>query len=162
MTACAEYLRIYHDFKRLNMETALKLFHKRSYWFKNKHQIKWFDLQAMYDAIYKVDPEIFINYTLGRLAHSKADHVIWNVRYINEMKALQEAGFVICRVTHNVRRTDIGKYAKNAADGSIPLALQYDKTFAIRHKVDYSVNWTDKASTGTILTPFLESIGYKI
>lgn len=161
-TACAEYLKRTYHFKRLNMEDMLNRFLKTQFGLRKSQKLSWFQKMEYYDALYRVNPEIFSKYTLLRMEESVADTVIWNVRYISEMKALQEADFIICRVTHNSRRTDIGKYVKTAAEGSVSLALQYDKSFATRYNADYSVNWESKATTSTTIDPFLERIGYKI
>ncbi len=143
------------------MDAALKQFLRTSTAFKKMENVPFDKMLAYYDAIYGVDNEIFIKYVRGVMDMSIADTVIPNVRYLNEMKALQDMGFIICRVTHTARRVNIERYAKTAHEGSIPVALEYDKSFAVRHNAEYSINWTSKGSVGTIIEPLLERIGYK-
>lgn len=159
--ACAEYLRKTYNFKRLNMEKPLDRFLRTAYWYKVKQNANWGKKIDFYDAIYKVDPEIFIKYSMGVMKISEADTVIWNVRYINEMKALQDIGFKICRINIPNRRVQINKYSRKAATGSVPVALQFDSNFSINHNTDYSVTWSKMNDTGPIMESFLERIGYK-
>ena len=162
MTSCAQYLAYKHRFKRLNMDDALKRFLRTSYWYKFMENVSFNKSMAFYDAIYKVDNEIFIKYIEGRLNLTEVDVVIPSVRYINEMKALQDMGFIICRVTHKSQPVNITRYAKTAVEGSVPVALEYDRSFAVRHNAQYSIDWTSQGSVGTIIEPFLERIGYKV
>lgn len=160
--ACAEYLRRSRGFKRLNMDEALKRFLKTSYWYKEKQNISWKTKLEFYDAVYRVDPNIFIKYVEGIMNKSFVDTVIYDVRYLNEMEALQKMGFIICRVTTNVKELQAGKYVKSAAPGSVVLSLTYDKRFSVNYNANYSVNWTSKATTAALMDAFLERIGFKL
>jgi hypothetical protein len=159
--ACAEYLKRTHAFKRINMDDALKKFLKTSYWYKVKQNMDWKTKLEFYDAVYKVDSDIFIKYIEGRMALTSVDTVIYDVRYLNEMKALQDMGFIICRVTTPVKELQVGKYVKSAAVGSVGLSIAYDKRFSINNNANFVVNWTSKGTTGTIIEAFLDRIGYQ-
>ncbi len=159
--ACAQYLKLTYKFKRLDMEKPLNQFLRTSYWFKVKQNVTWGKKIDFYDAIYKVDPEIFIKYVDGVMKISKLDTVIWNVRYINEMKALQDMGFKIVRVNVPNRRTQIHKYSRKAAEGSVPVALQFDRNFSTNYNTDYSITWSKYGDTRGIIDSLLERLDYK-
>lgn len=161
-TACAEYMKRQYSFKRLNMDDALKRFLRTSYWYENWKNISFKQKLSFYDAVYKVDPEIFINYVRGRMELSKKDTVIYDVRYLNEVKALQDMGFTICRVIKPVKDLQVGKYVKNAETGTVGLSIAYDRRFSANHKVEHSINYTTKANVGPLVDDFLTRIGYEI
>lgn len=149
-------------FKRINMDDALTQFIRTSYGWGQRQKLKFNEKLRFYDALYAIDPDIFIKYTLTKLEYNDADIVIPDVRYINEMKALQEAGFIICRVTTGNKRNRFDLYSKNANDGSIAVALQYDRDFAVANNANFSLVWSSRAQTKEIVDVFLERIGYKL
>lgn len=159
--SCAEYLKRVHGFKRFDMDAPLKKFLKTAYAYKHKQNLTFKKSLAFYDSIYRVDNEIFIKYVQWRMSISEIDTVISDVRYLNEMEALKDLGFTICRVTTPVKRLPIGEFAKYAEPGSVAMALAYDKRFSVNYDANYSVNWTTVATTGSVMDPFLERIGYK-
>ena len=161
-TACAQYLKRTHGFKRLDMDDALKQFIKTSYWYKTYQNLPQKLRQGFYDSIYRVDPDIFLRYTQRRMRLSSADTVIYDVRYLNELRGLQEMNFIVCRVTTPVKHLQAGRYVKGAEDGTVALSLAYDKRFAVNYNVEHSVNWTSKGTTGAIMDEFLDRIGYKL
>lgn len=146
----------------MNMDEALQRFLRTSYWFKHKQNMDFQTKLAFYDAVYRVDPELFVKYVAGRIKTTNVDTVIPDVRYLNEMEALKEMGFIICRVTTNAKQLQAGKYIKTAAPGSVALSLVYDKRFSINHSANYAINWTSKASVGPVIDTFLERIGFKL
>lgn len=161
-TACAQYLKITRHFKRMDMDEALKRFLKTCYWYEDYKKLAWKKKIEFYDTIYKTDPEIFIKYTAGKVKLTRKDTVIFDVRYVNELNALKEMGFIICRVTTNAKQVQPGKYIRTAAPGNVGLSLMYDKRFSLNHPANYSLNWTSKATTGALIDAFLERIGYKL
>lgn len=160
-TACTQYLTRSRDFKRMNMNDALKRFLKTSYWSKERAQVDWRKLLVFYDSVYKVENDIFIKYMRGRVESTGADIIIPDVRYLNEMEALIEMGFIICRVTTPVKQLQIDKYVMGAEGGTVAVSMKYDKRFSTNHGANYSVHWTSKATTGALMDAFLERIGYK-
>ena len=162
-TACAEYLRRKLLFKRLNMDEPIRRFLQASYWHKAKANVDWQQRLAFYDAAYKIDNDIFIKYVDGRIKRTIVDTVIYDVRYLNEMKALQEMGFIICRVTTtNTKNLQIGKLVKTADTGTVALSLLYNKNFSANNPANYSLGWVNKATTDKVMGAFLERIEYKV
>lgn len=161
-TACAEYLYHTYRFKRINMDEALRQFIKTSYWYKVKQNTNWIQKLQFYDAIYSVDNEIFIKYMRGRMEKVESDVVVWDVRYLNEMKALKDMGFIICQVYHPRGKVEIGKYVKSSNEGTVAVAMTYDDRFSINHSPDISVTWGKYSDTKPIMDALLTRIGYKI
>ena len=158
-TACAEYLYHTYWFKRLDMDDGLKDFLRHSLGPHKKIPIV--RSRVFYDSIYKVDPEIFISHIKYRIERSDNDIVISDIRYLNELRALQEMDFKIVRVTVDLL-PKIGVYVKSAAAGTVALASMYDKTFAFKNNVEYSIHYTKRADLSNIMDPLLERMGYNI
>jgi hypothetical protein len=96
------------------------------------------------------------------MAVSTIDTVIWDVRYLNELIALKEMGFKICRVTTGSKPMHLKKYVGKAESGTVALAMTYDSNYAFKHNVDYSVEWTKYADTKGIMDGLLDRIGYQL
>jgi hypothetical protein len=160
-TSCAEYLRKAHLFKRINMDDGVKYFLRQMYDYNGWKNILIKERRLFYDAIYKVDPNIFISHVTSRIRKSENDIVISDVRYLNEMQALQKLNFKIVRVTTPLP-PKIGVYVKGAAAGTTALSSLYDKNFAVKHNVEYSINFTTKANLSTQMDTLLASMGYNL
>ena len=156
--SCAEYLKRNYDYKRMEMDDALKHFIKTCYYFDKWQNIKFDEKLRLYDAIYKTDPKIFITHAKRRAEKSRTPVVISDVRYIDELNELRKMDFIVVRVTTNVKEPPIRRLAKSANEGSVAVSLMYDKSFAVNHSVDFSVNWTSKATTGNIMEPLIARI----
>lgn len=144
------------------MDDALIRFMRTTYDLKKYQKLTFRTRLEFYDAVYGVDPEFFIEHVKSRLKKTTADIVIPDVRYINEMEALQELGFIITRVTTPVKHLPVGFFSNTAKEGSLAVAMAYDKNFAVNHNANFSVNWSKKSDTEGIMTAFLERIGYKL
>ena len=160
-TTCAEYLKHTHGFKRMDMDDGVKYFMRQMYDLNGWSNIKRADRRAFYDAIYKVDPNIFISHITSRVKKSLNDIVISDVRYVNELDALLELDFKIVRVT-TPAKPKIGVYVKGAAAGTTALSSLYDKKFAVKYDVQYSLQFTKKSDLPNVLDPLLEQIGLKL
>jgi hypothetical protein len=162
-TACAEYLYHTHDFKRIDMDADLKHFLKMMYGTKawKRIYIPPLKMRQFYDAIYKLDPNLFISHIKYKVEHTDKDLVISDIRYLNEMRVLQEMGFKVVRVTVDTN-TKIGIFVKGAAAGTTALASLYDKEFAFKNDVEYSVHLLQKTKLSSILDPMLEKMGFNL
>lgn len=160
-TACAEYISHKYLFKRVNMDEGLRYFLTKMYGYKSHRKVTIKERRAFYDSIYKIDPEIFISHIKLRVKLSEKDLVIFDVRYLNEMKALQELGFKIVRVTAPTR-PHVGVYVNSTIPGTVALASMYDKSFAFKNNVEYSVHFTGRLGLPATIDPLLTAMGYEI
>lgn len=159
--SCTEYIRHKFNFKRIDMDDGIKYFLRQMYDLNGWKNIGIKQRREFYDAIYKVDPNIFISHIKSRVRKSERDIVVSDVRYLNELQALQEMDFKIVRVTTPVL-PKVGVYVKNAAPGTTALSSLYDKSFAIKHNVEYSINFNKFGDLPRIIPPLLESMGYNL
>jgi hypothetical protein len=69
--------------------------------------------------------------------------------------------FKVVRVTVP-HHSKVGVYVKGAASGTTALSVLYDKQFAIKYNVDFSVNVTKLSDLPRIIPPMLEHMGYNL
>lgn len=161
-TACSEYLKKNYDFKRMDLDDGLRHFLRTVYGYHERLKMKRREMTGFYDALYKIDNEFWLTQFRRNFLKSEADVVVSNVRYLNELRALEELGFKVCRVTSNPKnKKNISLYVRTAEKGTVALSMLYDKTFAENYSVDYSVNFTNYGNLPSIIDPLLEDIGYK-
>jgi len=154
-TYCARYLWKSYKFRFWGMDDELDKFlrrlHNSKYTFRPKmnyqHKLRY------YDAWYKLDPDIWIRHILYRINEGRATRnaVVPDARYLNEIKALQEDGFVIIRVSvpdkfYSKKSTSI----KMLNDTVNPGAIDYYEWFSPHVnsiiKADYSIHIDSFAS----------------
>jgi hypothetical protein len=116
----------------------------RSLYFVGGYQaLRWYDQNNIYDALYRVDPTIWIKYLDYRLSKTTKDIVITDLRYSNEAKQLTERGFKIIRISSPTKGSKahslaIKRGGQNPLDGSILLQEEYQgKTMP--YQVSYSI-----------------------
>lgn len=161
-TACAEYLKRKLNFKRMDLEDGLIHFLRTTYGYHQRFKLRRSEIRQFYDELYKIDNDIWIGQFTRKFLKSENDIVVSDIRYLHELDALRDLGFVVCRVTSEPRhKKDIGRFIKHADKGTVALAMLYDKTFAHMHNVDFSIHFTNHANLPAIIHPFLEQNGYK-
>lgn len=137
----------YHGFKKIRMIDATDKMIRYFYMVGQGRRIRWEKRAEFYDALYKMDPEIHINFMLKRLSITeREDIVIDDVRYINELQALRNVGFKVIRVGSSSKAKRVLKGIKNLSEGSIILREHFGEQVS-KINADYSM-YIDTRETG--------------
>jgi len=153
-TFCAHYLYKHKGFKRMQLDDGVTSIIRNMYTYRLHKRVTWERRVEMYDALYKLDPNIHIDYLLSKLSITTRDVVVPDVRYINEVEKLVAAGFVIVRVNTSQTRVHI-KGIKSAAAGTVKLQEYYGHNFDA-YPVSYSLIADDREKTRQTLDIILE------
>lgn len=138
-TYAAHYLYKNHNFKTVKLQDGVAKVIKWFYKYRSHKRIPWETRLAFYDALYELDHDIHVDYLLRRLSQdSTRDIVVDDVRYINEVEKLKEAGFLIIRISMpDGKRTRLVGM-KTASPGTVKLNEYYNRTFDA-YSTDYSI-----------------------
>ena len=139
-TFAAFYLKKQHGFKMVRMNDGVIKFIRYMYGYGKYQRPTWERKIDFYDALYKIDPDVHVNYLLRRLDTTTRDVVVDDVRYVHEVLRLKSEGFLIIRISGD-RRKKIhpSKSLREAAAGAILLHEQYQDAKNPAYTVDYSV-----------------------
>lgn len=101
-------------------------------------RVPWETTTKIYDAIYKIDNNLWINYLEKRLETTTRDVVIPDVRYQYEVERLKNLGFIVVRVKHldKIENINIGKSLLDAAEGTVIVNEYYGKS-----SVDFAITF---------------------
>jgi len=162
-TFVAFFLERHHNFKRVRMDDGVAKFMRDMYGYKRYQRPTWERRVDIYDALYKIDPTIHLRYLFSRMTRITKDIVIEDVRYISELQALREDGFIIIRIAapERQRRRHIGKSLRNAADGSLLLSESFFDDKTASYSADYVVLNEDREKTRQAITKLLDEIRSK-
>lgn len=141
-TTAAVYLKRHKGFKRIRMMQGVTRILKILYWYKKYERPSWDRKRAVYDALYKIDNNIWITYVRHRLERTTEPVVIDDAKFINEVKELKNLGFIIIRVNTSMknRTKSIGRHlGKDITPGTIVLAEYFSKDPTTELNVDYSI-----------------------
>ena len=118
-------------------EKTLRFF----YMYGRYRKPKWERKFDIYDALYKIDPSIHVNYLLRKLSTAWKDTVVDDTRYITELLSLKEAGFIILRVTVTDTNKDhhVGKSLRDAVSGTLLLQETFGQGKQ-GYSADYSIH----------------------
>lgn len=153
-TFCAHYLYKRKAFKRMQLDDGVTRIIRSMYTFRLHKRVTWERRVEMYDALYKLDPNIHIDYLLSKLSITTRDVVVPDVRYLNELEKLIAAGFVIVRVNSPATEIRI-KGIKSAAVGTVKLNEYFGHNFDV-YPVSYSVFVEDRDKAREMLDIILE------
>lgn len=155
-TFAAHYLYKNHNFKTVKLQDSVKKVIKWFYQYRSHERISWERRLAFYDALYELDPDIHVDYLLRRLSQdSTRDIIVDDVRYINEVEKLKEAGFIIIRISMpDGKRTRIVGM-KTAKPGTVKLHEYYSRTFEA-YSTDYSIINENKDALYRLLDSIVE------
>lgn len=154
-TYAAHYLYKHHGFKHLRMVDATHRIIKWFYKYRPYQRIKWERQLEFYDALYGLDPDIHVDHILRRLQTTTRDVVIDDPRYINEVRKLKEAGFIIVRLNmqENKRLRLAGMQSANP--GTVKLN-EYFAAGSDAYPVDYSIINENKETLYQLLDSVVE------
>jgi hypothetical protein len=138
-TYAAHYLYKHHNFKTVKLQDGTAKVIKWFYKYRPHERVSWERRLAFYDALYELDNDIHVDYLLRRLAqNSTRDVVVDDVRYINEVNKLKDAGFLIIRISMPVTTKIKLKGISTAAPGSVKLNEYFNRT-SDAYPTDYSI-----------------------
>lgn len=159
-TWAADYLRREHGFKKESLNDGLSRILRILYYYdKDYHRISNDTKIIFYDALYKLDNEIWVGYLERRLRTTTRNVVVDDLRYLNEVAVLKRLGFKIIRlVAPEARRNRYIKNLKSAERGLIALHEVYNKDFNEAAGVDYSIYNDTKEGTRLALDSILAEL----
>lgn len=138
----ADHLKKKYNFKRVRMIDGINRLCKMFYYKKGYERTPWEKRRSMYDALYKIDPNIFIGWIKFKMRTTTFNVVIDDAKYINEVQGLKEAGFTIVRINTNTkyRAKSIGRYlGKDIIPGTVTITEYFNKDATEILQVDYSI-----------------------
>lgn len=142
----ADHLVKKQGFKRMRVDDGVVKFIRYMWAYRPHKRVTWEKRWTIYDLIYRVDPDVQVDYLLQRLdgntkkaTPTTRDVVVDDVRYINELLKLREVGFIIVRITAPAtRKVRMASITKNTSAGTIKLSEYYGQNFD-HYPVDYSI-----------------------
>jgi hypothetical protein len=149
-TYAAHYLYKKHGFKTVKLQDGVSKVLKWFYKYRPHERINWEKRLAFYDALYMLDNDIHVDYLLRRLETSTTDIVVDDVRYINEVQKLREAGFLIIRISMSTNNKVKLKGIQTAAMGTVKLNEYFNRKFDA-YSTDYSIINENKDSLYRLL-----------
>jgi hypothetical protein len=146
----ANYLMKSHGFKRVAFSDGIRRVCTIIYYYDKHKRLRWETRLRMYDALYKIDPSIWVGYVERRLRTTDRDVVVEDARYINEVQELKKLGFTIVRVARpeTLRKRHLGKsLGDHAAGGTVLLHEWFNTDPTDSLGVDYSIyNETERGT----------------
>lgn len=156
---CARYLKTNHGFDLVTLQDGAIAVIRRLYFGQRPHKLRWEEKLRIYDALYKVDPNIFIGYLESRLKKMTQDIAVPDARYVNELQRLKELGFIFIRV--NTPPTKL-HYIKSLSMDTNPGAMLYYEWFSPEAdnyiKATYSIMHENREATKRILDEIVQKI----
>lgn len=139
----AHYLYKKKYFKRMQLEDGVIKLIRDMYTYKLHKRVPWEQKIRFYDALYKLDPDIHIDYLIRKLMTTERDVIVPDVRYLNEIEKLVKHNFVIIRI--NITGTGYTRLAgmRSASAGTIKLQ-EYFGGHTEAYPVHYSILADDR------------------
>ena len=135
----AIYLKKKYNFKRMKFDDGVRRVILLLYSIPHFKKTGPYQKLAVYDALYKTDPDIWFRYLEARLTRVTNNVVIEDARYTNEVLRLKELGFIIVRLSRPRLRYLTIRSPKTASPNTVALIEAFDKNAADRLSVDYSI-----------------------
>lgn len=154
-TFAAHYLYKHKGFKRMQLDDGVTKLVRYMYTYALHKRVPWERRVEIYDALYKLDPNMHIDYLLSKLALTTRDVVVPDVRYVSEVQKLVDAGFIIVRINSPATGVLI-KGIKSAAVGTVKLQEYYGGTNFDAYPVSYSILAENRDKTREMLDIILE------
>lgn len=149
-TTAAVYLKRSCGFKRIRMMQGVTRICKMLYWYKKYERPSWEKKRAIYDALYKIDNDIWITYVRHRLETTTEPIVIDDAKFVNEVKQLKELGFIIIRVNTSLKTRNhaVGRFlGKDIIPGTVVMTEYFGKDPTETLNVDYSIYYDGNRPT---------------
>lgn len=154
-TSAAHYLYKQLKFKRMHLDDGVTKFVRYMYTYKLHKRVKWEKRLEIYDALYKLDPSIHIDYLLRKLMTTDRDVIVPDVRYINELEGLIAAGFIVIRINTTARGPIRLAGLKSASPGTVKLQEYFGRNLDA-YPVSYSILADDRFKAREMLDIIIE------
>jgi len=141
-TSCAVYLKRSHGFKRIRLMQGVVRIARVLYFHKKYERIPWSKKRAIYDSLYKIDPNIWIGYVENRLSNTTEPIVIDDAKFLNEVQKLKDLGFILIRVNTSSknRAKAVGRFlGPDIIPGTVAMTEYFSKDPTGALNVDYSI-----------------------
>lgn len=153
----ALYLKRNYGFQRKPLRAGIRKLIKPIYYYGEYRKISREIFTRMYDALYEIDNNIWISYLSTRLKTAQHDVIVEDPRYVSELQALQELGFITVRIKTNRVPKISAILLDSASPGTILLSELYNKS-ASKYKVDYTIYRENKEAFKKSLDELVDSI----
>lgn len=158
-TWAADYVRVHHHFRKMSLGEGVTRIHRILYYYGTFKRVPWEQKLEVYDALYKIDPTIWIGYLERKLSTTTSNVIVDDPRYLNEVSALKALGFTVIRITApETRRRRFVKNVKAAAPGLLVLHEMFSHDFLETAGVDYSIYNETKDGTRKALDEIISSL----
>lgn len=159
-TFVAFYLQKHHKFKRIRMDDGVTKFIRDMYGYSNYKRPKWEFRYDIYNALYRLDPDMHVNYLFRKMLRIDKDIVVEDVRYVSELKLLKEAGFIIIRIAspETRRKLHLSKALRDAPAGTLILAEAFYDDKTAQYSADYTIINEDREKTRQDVIKLLDTI----
>jgi hypothetical protein len=158
-TWAADYIRAKHHFRKMSLGDGVTRIQRILYYYGTFKRVPWERKLEVYDALYKIDPTVWIGYLERKLRTTTANVVVDDPRYLNELSALKELGFTVIRLTApETRRKRFSSNTKAASPGLLVLHEMFSRDFLETAGVDYSIYNETKDGTRKALDEIIEKL----
>lgn len=156
-----KYLELKYNFKQIRISEGVYKLIRTVYALGYNKRAPWPLILRIYDDLYKVDPDMQVNYLLARAALTTKKHLICDdLRYGSELTKLKENGWKVIRITSTKGGTKVGaRINKHSSAGTLVLSEFFEKSEANLILADYSVWREDGDKTRAILDEIMKSLG---
>jgi hypothetical protein len=139
----------------MQLDDGVTKFVRYMYTYKLHKRVKWEKRLEIYDALYKIDPSIHIDYLLRKLMTTDRDVIVPDARYLNEVEGLVKANFVLIRINTTakgpIRLAGMG----TAAAGTVKLQEYFGRE-EDTYPVSYSILADDRVKMKEMLDMIIE------
>lgn len=140
------HLKKVYKFKQMPLAYGVDRIYRTLFYTEAYKRVPWEYKREIYDALYDVDPEIWMHFLEKRLKTTVNPNVVVDdPRYVNEVLRLKELGFFIVRVeTPDSKQRHISKGLSGARQGSVVVHEYFNGS---AYKVDYSISNETRVGT---------------
>lgn len=135
----ATVLRNEHKFDKMSLQDPAKSIARRLWVYGKGQRVNWERRYKIYDAMYKLDSDVWVRYLLNRVPKTPRDIVVDDIRYINELEMLRASGFIIVRIVRPEALRKGHIKIMDAAPGTLILHEWFNKDFTDLIRADYTI-----------------------
>ena len=154
----ATELRDKHGFDKMSLQDPAKSIARRLWVYGKGQRVSWERRYRIYDAMYKIDSDVWVRYLLNRIPKTPRNIVVDDIRYVNELQMLRESGFIIIRVTRPEDGRKRHIKLMDAAPGTLVLQEWFNKDFTSLIRADYTIDNYSRNGTKESIAKLVEKL----